>query len=93
LNITQEQIYNTNQKLRTLLWKPLGELSKIRNAEKVKEKQIHLGKIKGKRRCIKCGEYFDLNKVVRRGNLRQIYCKACNKTVRNNPKAINWLKT
>jgi hypothetical protein len=89
MNLSQEQIINTNQKLRILLWKPLGDLSKIRNAEKVTEKQVHLGKIKGKRMCIKCHEYFDMKKIVRRGKCKQIYCKACDKTARNNPKAIN----
>jgi hypothetical protein len=92
--INIDQINQTNNNLKQLLWQPLSELSKIRNAEKVKKKQVHFGKIAGKRCCVKCGKYFNNTpkEIIRRGELKQIYCIACDRTTGHNKKAVNYLK-
>jgi hypothetical protein len=92
MELSPEQIYQTNRALDNKLWKPLSDLSKLRNAEKVTEKQVHQGKIKGKRRCVKCGKYVDMNKVVRHGKLKHIYCIPCDKTRIAKPKQVNYVK-
>jgi len=89
------QIINSrNQKLYDKMLRPLLDLSVIRNTldeeKEVRNRPKHYLKITGMRKCARCGKYFPLEEIKRKGH--NIYCLKDIDLVDDRPRGINYLR-